>query len=351
MLIDQSAIRHNLEIVRKYTPGSKIMAVIKSDGYGHGMELAAIGLCAADEFAVTSLDDAKRLRENGLDKTITLLSATLSTNEFESLSSLNVRPTLFDYVQLELVSKLKLSQPISVWLKVDTGMGRLGVSISEVPSALELLRKNSSIKDISLMTHLANADVPEHPQNLQQISIFKGLLKQHSFYQVSILNSAGIIGNSEAALEVVRPGVMLFGISPIQNKTSEDLKLKVAMTFKSELISIKQLLKGAGVGYGGDYKLEQNSTVGIVACGYGDGYPRHAPSGSVVLVNGEQVKLIGRVSMDMIAVDLTDINASVGDEVILWGKNNPVEKLARSAGTIAYELCCGISSRVERIVV
>ena len=351
VLIDRSAITHNLEVVRQTTSSSKIMAVIKADGYGHGMEVTALALEAADEYAVSSLDDVKRLRENGIDKPITLLSALLSQSEIKSLVNLNVRLTIFDHTQLSQISKLELSEPLSVWLKVDTGMGRLGISPSELPSALELLISSSSISDISLMTHLANADDPQHRQNQRQINIFNDILKQHDFYQSSILNSAGIIGNSDAALDVVRPGVMLYGISPLQGKTSKELMLKPVMTFTSELISIKHLPKGSGVGYGGSYQLKRDSKIGIVGCGYGDGYPGHAPSGSVVLVNGERASLVGRVSMDMMSVDLTDINASIGDEVILWGKDNPIEDLATAAGTIAYELSCGISSRVERITV
>ena len=351
VLIDRSAITHNLEVVRQTTSSSMIMAVIKADAYGHGMEVAALALAQADEFAVTSLDDVKRLREYGIDKPITLLSALLNTSEIKSLVSLNVRPTIFDHTQLSLISKLKLSEPLSIWLKVDTGMGRLGILPCDLLPALDLLKANSSIRDISLMTHLANADDPLHPQNQQQIKIFNDVIKQHDFYQTSILNSAGIMGNKDAALDVVRPGVMLYGISPLQGKTSKELMLKPAMTFKSELISIKHLPKGSKVGYGGSYQLKRESKIGIIGCGYGDGYPRHAPSGSIVLVNGERVSLVGRVSMDMIAVDLNDIKASIGDEAILWGKDNPIEGLATAAGTIAYELSCGISSRVERITV
>ena len=201
------------------------------------------------------------------------------------------------------------------------------------------------------MTHLANADNADHPSNQAQIDAIIALSEQFEFEQLSIANSAGLINFKNSQADQVRPGIMLYGISPIADKSASELGLKPVMTFKSKLISVKQLPAGSAVGYGSTYSLEVNSRIGVVACGYGDGYPRHAPSGTLVLVNGFYVPIIGRVSMDMITIDLGELPAQVGDEVILWGEDNPIEEVAASAGTIAYELCCGILPRVERVII
>ena len=351
VLLDQAAFSHNLGRARDLAPNAKIMAVIKADGYGHGMEFSANALSAADEFGVSSLDDVQRLRSQGFKQALTLLSASLTKSEFEFLATLNARPTIYDWQQIKILEKIKPEKELSIWLKVDTGMGRLGFTHEHIPNVLETLKQLASIGDISVMSHLANADKPSDPANQNQLDSFAAVEQSFAFQQGSILNSAGTICFSDAAKDVIRPGLMLYGISPIVDKTSSELQLEPVMTFRSELISVKQLPQGSCIGYGSTHQLASDASVGIVACGYGDGYPRHAPSGTPVVVSGQVVPLIGRVSMDMIAVDLTNISASVGDVVTLWGKENPIETIAKMAATIPYELCCGITQRVERIII
>jgi len=329
------------------------MAVIKADAYGHDMGVAAECLHSAEEFAVSSLDDVARLRSLGIVKVITLLSASFDSDDLNSLITQNVRPSLYDYSQLALFENLPDNADLSIWLKVDTGMGRLGLSMEEIPGVLKRLSAVKGIRDISLMTHLPNADQFDHPSSQQQFDLFNILASEYSFKELSILNSAGVVNFSQNAQDIVRPGAMLYGFSPVAGTTADDLDLLPAMTFKSKLISVKHLPSGSTIGYGSSYVLTQDSKIGVVACGYGDGYPRHAKSGTPVSINGLLVPLIGRVSMDMITVDLTEadgqIAAKVGDDVILWGEENPIEVVAEYAGTIAYELCCGILPRVERL--
>lgn len=351
MLIDRSAIKHNLQKVRELVPNAQLMAVIKADGYGHSMEVAASALDQADEFAVTGLDDVERLRGQGIDKPITMLSPTFNTDDLNQMSAQRVRPVIYDLGQLDALSGLDPSAELDIWLKVDTGMGRLGLCIEDAHLIASRLLSHSGINSVSAMTHLANADDPEHPSNLRQIKQFLKFAEEHDFKQLSIMNSAGTVAFSDHAKDLVRPGVMLYGISPQSGTSAMSLNLRPAMTFKSELISIKRLPVGSPIGYGSRYALDSDSTIGVIACGYADGYPRHASSGTPVLINGMYVPLIGRVSMDLITVDLGEVRASVGDSVTLWGEANPVEQIAKLSGTIAYELICGITARVERIVI
>jgi alanine racemase len=248
-----------------------------------------------------------------------------------------------------LLQQLDSGAVISVWLKVDTGMGRLGFAAHQVPEVLRLLTSTPAVSDISLMTHLANADSKVHPLNKQQLAEFKHLSSSFEFKEVSILNSAGILNFADACESVVRPGMMLYGVSPFKEKCGKELGLRPAMTLKSQLISVKTVESGASIGYGSRDMLERTTQIGIVSCGYGDGYPRHAISGTPVVINGSTVPLIGRVSMDMIAVDLGEMHAAVGDEVVLWGDSNPVEVVAEFSDTIGYELVCGILPRVKRL--
>jgi len=354
--ISQQALQHNLSQVKLFTPDAQVMAVIKADGYGHGMEVAAMSLVEADEFAINSLDDVVRLRRAGIDKPITMLSAILSGEQFESLADLGVRPVIYDWQQITILEKISSSVVLPVWVKVDTGMGRLGFMPEELPAVLARLKRCSVVSDVSLMTHLANADNAIHSLNPRQLTQFDSLCRSDVFTQTSILNSAGIVNFSEAAGDMVRPGIMLYGISPLLmgNVPSGDalsLELKPVMNFKSRLLSVKTLDAGQSVGYGSSFVCSRPTTVGVVACGYGDGYPRHTQQGTPVLVNGMLAELIGRVSMDMLTVDITGLRAEVGDEVELWGDNLPVESIAEAAGTIAYELVCGITERVERLVI
>ncbi|MBX2849509.1 MAG: alanine racemase [Acidiferrobacterales bacterium] len=349
--ISTTALQHNIKQIRSLAPDANIMAVIKADGYGHGMETVAAAISDhVEEFAVNSLDDVLRLRNAGFDKQLTVLSASLDKTSLLKFTELNTRVTIYDLSQLSLLEQIADNQNLSIWLKVDTGMGRLGILPKEFDVVISRLLQIKGLADISLMTHLANADQAENPANFKQIKLFEELAAKHPFERLSILNSAGLISYAEYAMDISRPGLSIYGISPTIGKSAEQLNFKPVMTFKSQLISIKRLSAGSAIGYGGTYVLDQDSRVGVIACGYGDGYPRHARNGTPVLVNGMLVPLIGRVSMDMICVDLGEIVAKVGDSVTLWGEANPIEVVADYAGTISYELCCGILPRVERIV-
>ncbi len=314
------------------------------------MEVVADSLAGVDELGVNSMDDVRRLRAHGIKLRCCLLSANFDLAQLKQMHTMNVRPTIYDPVQIPLLEQLDRQHSLSIWVKVDTGMGRLGILPEQLGAAVDRLGNAEGVRDMSLMTHLANADRLNHPGTALQESLFNDLSTDFNYAELSIANSAGIFAQAGVNLRV-RPGIMLYGISPIINQSAAQLGLKPAMTFNSRLISIKQLKAGSAVGYGSTYVLKQDSRIGVVACGYGDGYPRHAPNGTPVLVNGSIVPLAGTVSMDMITVDLGDLDASVGDAVTLWGEGNPVESVALAAGTIGYELCCGILPRVERITV
>lgn len=347
--LDSSAYQHNLHVVRSLVPNAKVMAVIKADGYGHGMVHAASSLHQADEFGVTCLDDVAHLCELDISQSISLLSGRFSSEQLRQCAANGFRPVIYDYAQLPALEAIPENTNLDLWLKVDTGMGRLGFSLAEADRLVVRLQALAGVRSLSAMTHLANADTPVHPANQTQLCAFETFCEAHSFKQVSVLNSAGTVSFASNAADIVRPGLMLYGISPVQGKTSSDLGLKPVMTFKSELISVKRMPAGSTIGYGATYTLDTDSRIGVVACGYGDGYPRHAPSGTPLLHNGMYVPLIGRVSMDLLTVDLGEAPAEVGDEVVLWGQGNPVEVVAQHAGTIAYELTCGITARVARI--
>jgi alanine racemase len=336
-------------------PKAKVMAVIKADGYGHGMEIAAKALASADEFAVSSLDDVKRLRSQGFDKPITMLSATFDADDLNIMPAQSVRPVIYDLSQLPVLAKLSATAELDLWLKVDTGMGRLGLCVEDAHLIAARLLSQAGVRSVSAMTHLANADDPDHPNNQRQIKRFLKFAQDYDFSQLSIMNSAGTVAFPQQAKSMVRPGLILYGVSPQlspnMSSLAQQLDLRPAMTLKSKLISVKRLPVGSPIGYGSRYTLDADSRIGVISCGYADGYPRHAPSGTPVLINGMYVPLIGRVSMDLITVDLGEVKAEVGDDVILWGADNPVEVIAEMSNTIAYELLCGITPRVERIVI
>jgi len=351
IVVDTSALRHNLQQVRELTPAAKIMAVIKADGYGHGMELVAQALSEADEFGVTDLDDVARLRKAGINKTVTILSSMFQASDLVSFTQRGIRPVIYDFSQLKMLADLPVSASLHVWLKIDTGMGRLGFSIEDAHFVLARLNENPAIGSVSAMTHLANADRPSDMTNQQQLDLFAAFTSDYSFNNVSVLNSGGIVAFPQQSYDFVRPGIMLYGISPQHRAGDVAFNLKNVMSFKSEIVSIKRMPAGSSIGYGSTYSLDTDTRIAVISAGYGDGYPRNAPTGTPVLVNGMLVPLVGRISMDLITVALGEVRAAVGDEVTLWGDGNAVEVVAESANTIAYELVCGITQRVQRVVV
>lgn len=344
-VVDQEALKHNLQQVRLQVSQSKIMAVIKANGYGHGLSLVAGALKGegVDAFAVARVDEAIELREAGISQRIVVLEGFYNRDELQLHCQYQLEPVIHTLEQI-IILENDGSADSHLWLKLDTGMHRLGIEVENFRSCYERLRKRFMV---SIMTHLANADDQDDPMTLRQLNLFNEQVSGYSSER-SIANSAGIIGWKQSHAEWVRPGIMLYGVSPFVEKAGFELGLKPVMSLYSRLISIKTVLAGERIGYGGSYTCQRKSRIGVIAIGYGDGYPRQVLSDTPVLINGERVFLVGRVSMDMITVDLTDHPAiKVGDSALLWGAGLPVESIAKKAGTISYTLLCGVTQRVK----
>lgn len=348
--VNGSAVTHNLNVIRKLAPGSKIMSVIKANAYGHGLIRIAKLLEDVDAFAVARASEGMLLRRMGINKRIVILEGFVCEQELYDLSSFDFDFVIHSIGQVDILERFKAQKKISTWLKFDTGMNRLGFKEDMFCSAYQRLSVCSSVNQpISLMTHLACADEMDNNFTSQQLIRFKQLVKAYPG-EKSIANSAAIIAWPEAINDCdwVRPGIMMYGVSPFLNKTGADIGLKPVMSLHSRLIAIKNLDVGDAVGYSGTWLCKKKTTVGVVAIGYGDGYPRYTRAGAPVLINGSQGFLIGRVSMDMITVDITDLpNVQVGDLVTLWGDGLAIEEIAQYADTIPYTLVCGVTQRVE----
>jgi alanine racemase len=349
-VLNLDAVQHNLRKVREIAPHAKVMAVIKANGYGHGLLRIAEALQTVDAFAVARVDEGIRLRKAGFNNRIAVLEGFTCSEELNDFLQYQLDAIVHCDIQLELLAKRDEHQQLAVWLKLDSGMNRLGFKPQELATAYQRLEQCSVIKQpINLMTHFANADDKNDPKTLQQIECFNTLTNDYPGER-SMANSAGILGWKASITDWVRPGVMLYGISPFADITGEDLGLKPVMELHSRLIAVKQLEPGDSVGYGGSWVCQQDTTLGVVAIGYGDGYPRYAKVGTPVLVNGLRVPMIGRVSMDMLTVDLkSQPAAKPGDPVTLWGEHLSIEEIARCAVTIPYTLVCGITPRVQII--
>lgn len=349
--IDLPALRHNLSCVRRAAPDSRLMAVIKANAYGHGMRQVARALRGgADAFAVARCAEAMELRADGLASPIVLLSGFADPAELELCSLERLQPVVHDPTQIRMLERARLQRPVRIWLKVDTGMHRLGLSVEQAPGALQLLSKLASVaRPLRLMTHFAAADDLEDGYTRTQLRRFRGLIGTGLAKEFSAANSAAVLAHPDSHLDWVRPGIMLYGASPFMGGVAEADGLRGAMTLETRLIAVKDLAAGEPVGYGCTWRAPFDTRLGVAAIGYGDGYPRHLPSGTPVLVNGRRVSLVGRVSMDLITIDLeNDPDARVGDRVVLWGEGLAVEEVARAAGTIPYELVTRLGSRVRR---
>jgi alanine racemase len=347
-IIDHSALRHNLAVVHRRAPASRIWAVIKSNGYGHGMAQVAAALEDADGFAVARVEEGVRLREGGITWPILVLEGILDAQELAAAHEHRLELALHRPGQLALLESASTGDPLPLWLKVDTGMHRLGFDPDEVRPMLERLHANSKVfGSPGLMTHLANADDTEDPLTRQQCDRLRAL-GPFGRCLLSIGNSAGILAFPESRTDWVRPGIMLYGASPLIGSTAADLGLWPVMTLQTRLIAVRSLRRGDAIGYGGTWVCPEDMPVGVAAVGYGDGYPRHATAGTPVLIAGRRAPLVGRVSMDMINIDLRGVpGAAVGDSVTLWGEDLPVEEIAERAGTISYELLCQVTARVR----
>lgn len=346
-----AALRHNLAVVRRAVPGSRVAAAIKADGYGHGLLRVARALTGADALAVASIDEALALRAGGVAQPILLLEGFFHPDEIEAIASHDLTTVVHHWRQVEGLEAASPPAPIRVWIKVDSGMHRLGFPPDQVAAVWKRLRDLSHVVHQGFLTHLANADDRDDPTTPRQIECFASAVEDLPGER-SIAHSAGILGWPGSHAGWVRPGIMLYGVSPFVGGRGAEEALQPVMTLRSKLMAVNRLKAGQPVGYGGTWVAPEEMPVGIVAIGYGDGYPRQARSGTPVLLNGRRVPLVGRVSMDMIAVDLrSQPGAGVGDPVVLWGEGLPVEEVAGWAGTIAYQLLCGVAPRVPRVEV
>lgn len=350
--LDRQALRHNLQRARAAAPGSAVFAVIKAQAYGHGLTFCADTLAEGCEgFAVASTGEGVALRDAGFaEHRICILNGPADTDELRACAAHALEPLVHQQWQAERLAAGDLP-PLRVWLKIDTGMGRLGVPSSEAADWHARLRACPSVRPpVGLMTHMASADTRDDDYTGHQRRRFEtataGLEGPRS-----AANSACVLGWPATHGDWVRPGIMLYGCSPFVEGAEPALDLMPVMTLTSRLIAINQLEAGASVGYGRSWHCPETMPVGVVALGYGDGYPRHAPNGTPVLVGGRRVPLVGRISMDKITVDLRAApDAAVGDEVVLWGRGLPVEEIAAAAGTIGYELLTGVHGRVATVV-
>ncbi len=346
--IDLDALRHNLAVARRRAPAARLVAVVKADAYGHGAARLLPALSDADRLGVACIEEALALREAGATQPILLLEGMFEADELALCVRHGFEVGVHEPGQLRMLEQARLERPVRVWLKIDSGMNRLGFRPELLPSVLAQLQGCAAVADeIRLMTHFASADDPTAPSTRAQIGRFAAAAGRLGLER-SFCNSAGVLAWPEAHAEWIRPGVMLYGVSPLAGRHGGDEDLRPVMTLATRLIEVKEVPAGETVGYAGTWTAAVPSRIGIAAIGYGDGYPRHVPSGTPVLLDGKPASLVGRVSMDMLAIDLTDHpEAQVGTAVTLWGRGLPVETIAAHADTIAYELLCGIAGRVH----
>ena len=352
-LIDTAALRHNLGTIRAYAPGSRVMAVVKANAYGHGLVSTALALADADSFAVARLEEGIALRAAGVRTPIVLLEGVFSAEQLAEAAHHRFELVVHDPLQLKLLEAHRDAQRFIVWIKMDTGMNRLGFRPEAFAPALARLRALTvSPLELRAMTHLARADERDVSMTREQIAKFESTLSEAGLtgtqrLATSIGNSAGTLGWPAAHGDWVRPGLALYGVSPFGNETAEKHGLKPVMTLETTVLTVRDVKRGETVGYAGAWRAERDSSIAILAAGYGDGLPRHLENGTPVLIGGARYPLVGRVSMDMIAVDVTGAPKVVtGNKAIIWGVGLPVEDVAKHADTIPYELLCGVSQRV-----
>ena len=348
--ISRQALRHNLEVAKRHAGAARVWAVVKANGYGHGLLRTVAALDAADGFALLELDAAVQLRDSGISRPLLLIEGFFDADELQVFSTDGLTAVVHDEAQVRMLEMAGLRKPVDVYFKINTGMNRLGFSVGQAARVLERLRGCAGVGTITLMTHFADADGPggvaEPMQRLLRTGI-EGLPR-------SLANSAALLRYPETRADWVRPGIMLYGCSPFPDETAESIGLKPAMTLKSRLVAVQTLRSGDRVGYGGIFTAAAPMRIGIVACGYADGYPRHAPGfddrNTPILVAGRRTRTVGRVSMDMLFADVSSIpEASVGTEVTLWGEGLSADEVAAASGTVSYELLCALAARVPVI--
>jgi len=345
--IDTEALQHNLQRVKHFAASSKILAVIKANAYGHGVVSVAHALADADGFALAMTGEALQLRAAGFSQMLLVLQGFQSHEELAQLAEQNIASVVHHENQLLLLEQYR-GKALDVWLKLDTGMHRLGFACDQLQAQVTRLKACSGVGRIRLLSHFANADDIEHPLNRYQLESF-ARVSQGSGFESSMANSAAIIGLPAAHFDWVRPGIMLYGSSPLVARSAAELGLKAVMRFSAPVIAVKQLKAGDGVGYGSTWICERDTRVAYIAAGYADGYPRHAAAGTPVQLNGQRCRLIGRVSMDSLCIELGELEVTVGDSAELWGEHIPVDEVARAADTIAYQLFCQAGNSLDLI--
>jgi len=343
--ISASALAHNLTVARRHAGHAKVWAVIKANAYGHGLERAAGALAAADGFAVLDFQEAARLRVAGVTKPILLLEGFFKPVDLPLLHKYSLTPVIHNPEQVEMLKRTPLDGEVDVYLKANSGMNRLGFGVDGLRPAYNALRMHAQVRNITLMTHFADAEGPGGIK--AQLDWFNELTRPFEAGGTSLANSGALMRFPEARGDWVRPGIMLYGCSPFADRSAESLDLRPAMTLSSEIIATQHLQPGERVGYGFTYEAVGEMTIGIVACGYADGYPRHAPTGTPVLVNGMRARIVGRVSMDMLSIDISDLpEAYIGTPVTLWGEGLSADEVAAACGTLSYELLVKLTARV-----
>jgi alanine racemase len=340
-------------VARRLAPHSRVWAVTKANAYGHGLARAASALAEADGLALLELAEAAQMREAGYRKPLLLLEGFFRPADLQAVDLHGLTPVVHDSEQIVMLERAKLSSQIAVYLKLNTGMNRLGFAgQKQVRSAYDRLTASGKVASIVLMSHFAEADAPSGARQPSAIAGQMARLREWTAGitgETSLANSAAILRFPETHAGWVRPGIMLYGATPFAEQSAADLGLQPVMTLASEIIAVQNLQAGERVGYAGTFEARQAMRIGVVACGYADGYPRHAPSGTPVMVAGKRTVTVGRVSMDMLCVDLDGIpEARVGSTVVLWGEGLAVDEVAASAGTVGYELLCALAARVPQ---
>ncbi|MCG6201585.1 alanine racemase [Psychromonas antarctica] len=346
-VIDLNALQQNFAILQQSAAPSKILAVVKANAYGHGMVKVAETLTDAHAFGVARLNEALLLRDAGISKPIVLLEGFFNDHDLITLVDQDLQSVVHSEQQVNAILKAQLSKPVQIWLKLDTGMHRLGFHPERFDDVYLQLKNSKNVqKPIHLITHFSCADELDNPSTNAQINLFKEHIKDDSGLN-SLASSAAILAWPQAHYDIIRPGIALYGVSPFADKDASDFQLKPVMTLKSRLIAVRDHKAGESVGYGANWTAKQDTKLGVVAVGYGDGYPRMAPEGTPVLVNGRLVPIVGRVSMDMLTVDLgANSTDQVGSDVTLWGEGLAATQVANHIGTIAYELLTKLTARV-----
>jgi len=352
--ISRSALQHNLAVVKKHAPASKVMAVVKANGYGHGLLNVAHSLNGADGFAVLGVNEAVELRNAGFKQTVLLLEGVFQPQELSLAAELNLNIVVHSAPQIEMLEQAQLPTALDIHLKMNSGMNRLGFTPKQFIEAHQRLSACKNVAGITFMTHFATADAA--PGVDVPLALFKQTVQEFTRQQ-SLANSASILRCPQTHADWVRPGIMLYGASAIGGVAASAYDLKPVMKLTSEIIAVQVIQAGQSVGYGNRFTAEKTTRVGVVACGYADGYPRHAGltascQGAPIAVAGKLTRTLGRVSMDMMACDLSDIpEAGIGSPVELWGSQVPVDAVAEASDTIGYELLCAVTPRVRMEIV